>query len=130
MQGINSLSRKQLLGAADPGSQPTGWAAIRMMVEVADIHADPAIADIANTETRSSHLWIAPGKSCMSYQIKDGTLLNIVLSHPDDIDMSKFTLDEYKAFVKETFQDFEPRCVFWIPSSQLTPNVAKNAGCC
>ena len=105
--GINSFARKEFLGPLDPGSQPTGWAAIRMMADVNTLKADPITTDIVNLETHSSNLWIAPNVSCMTYQIKDGTMLNIVLSHRDDVDMFKYTLEQYQETVAQLFKDFE-----------------------
>ncbi|KAM0744074.1 hypothetical protein ACQRIT_001388 [Beauveria bassiana] len=107
--GINSFARRQLLGDTNGSARPTGLAAVRAMAEVAQIHADPQLASVADLETFSSHLWIAPGRSVMAYLIKEAKLFNVVLSHPDDIDMSQFTPDEYKAFAQDLVKDFEPR---------------------
>ncbi|TQW05031.1 salicylate hydroxylase [Cordyceps javanica] len=97
------------LGDANAATRPTGLAALRTMAEVAQMKADPLLADIADLETYSSHLWIAPGKSVMAYLIKEATLFNVVLSHPDDIDMSKFTPEQYRAFARDLVKDFEVR---------------------
>ncbi|KAJ6783396.1 hypothetical protein PWT90_05856 [Aphanocladium album] len=107
--GINSFSRRQLLGEDNAKTKPTGLAAVRTMAEVAQMKADPLLADIADLETYSSHLWIAPGKSVMAYLIREASLFNVVLSHPDDIDMSKFTTDEYRAFARDLVKGFEPK---------------------
>ncbi|KAF1735129.1 3-hydroxybenzoate 6-hydroxylase 1 [Beauveria bassiana] len=107
--GINSFARRQLLGDTNGSARPTGLAAVRAMAEVAQIQADPQLASVADLETFSSHLWIAPGRSVMAYLIKEAKLFNVVLSHPDDIDMSQFTPDEYKAFAQDLVKDFEPR---------------------
>ena len=105
--GINSFARSQLLGDQDPGSRPTGWAAVRMMTEISTLEQDPITAPLVHKETRSSCLWLAAGRSAMTYQVKDGTMLNIVLSHRDDVDMSNFTLEQYQETVREWFADFE-----------------------
>ncbi|KAM3470351.1 hypothetical protein MY5147_006452 [Beauveria neobassiana] len=107
--GINSFARRQLLGDTNGSARPTGLAAVRAMAEVTQIKADPQLASVADLETYSSHLWIAPGRSVMAYLIKEAKLFNVVLSHPDDIDMSQFTPDEYKAFAQDLVKDFEPR---------------------
>ncbi|KAK5989206.1 FAD-dependent monooxygenase OpS4-like protein [Cladobotryum mycophilum] len=107
--GINSSARSQLLQSLDPGSQPTGWAAYRLMTEVSKIKADPELAPLADLETHSSNFWIAGDKSCMTYLVKNATMLNIVLSHHDDIDTSKFSQEEYSDTVDELFKEFEPR---------------------
>lgn len=97
------------MGEELAASKPTGIAAIRTMAPVDKVQADPLVADIADLTTYTSHFWISPKVSCMVYLIKDGTLLNIVISHPDDVDMSNFTLEEYQAFTKDLCKDFEPR---------------------
>ncbi|KAK1240953.1 hypothetical protein MKX07_006386 [Trichoderma sp. CBMAI-0711] len=107
--GINSLARSKLLGSKDPGSQPTGWAAFRMTAEASKLRADPAVASLIDLQSRSSNWWIAPHLSCMTYLIKDATLLNIVLSHRDDVCTKDFTPGEYNKTVRNLFRDFEPR---------------------
>ncbi|PTB81493.1 FAD/NAD(P)-binding domain-containing protein [Trichoderma longibrachiatum ATCC 18648] len=107
--GINSLARSKLLGSSDPGSQPTGWAAFRVTAEVSKLRADPAVASLIDLQSRSSNWWIAPQLSCMTYLIKDATLLNIVLSHRDDINTKDFTAIEYNKTVRNRFKDFESR---------------------
>ncbi|KAL7936252.1 hypothetical protein V8C35DRAFT_321145 [Trichoderma chlorosporum] len=107
--GINSLARSQLLGSKDPGSLPTGWAAFRMTTEVSKLKEDSVTSNLIDLQSRSSNWWIAPHISCMTYLIKDATLLNIVLSHRDDIDTKGFTPEEYTKTVRNMFKDFEPR---------------------
>ncbi|KAJ6442491.1 salicylate hydroxylase [Purpureocillium lavendulum] len=107
--GINSSARSQLLGEDDPGSQPTGWAAFRMMVEVVKLQADPLTSGLVDLSSGSSNFWIAPDVSVMTYLVKEATMLNIVLSHHDDIDTRDLSLEQHKAIVNELFKDFEPR---------------------
>lgn len=109
--GINSSARSQLLQDLDPGSKPTGWAAFRMMAEVSKIMADPELAGLIDLEGYSSNLWIAPHVSCMTYLVKGATMLNIVLSHRDQIDTTGFAVEDYQTTVKRLFTDFEPRQV-------------------
>ncbi|KAJ5802133.1 uncharacterized protein N7503_004583 [Penicillium pulvis] len=105
--GINSFARSQLLGSEDPGTQPTGWAALRMMAETSKIKANPLTAGLVDLDTYNSNFWIAPDKSCMTYWIKDASMLNIVLSHRDDIDMKTLTYEEHKEFVDNLFKGFD-----------------------
>ncbi|KAJ6134520.1 hypothetical protein N7523_000842 [Penicillium sp. IBT 18751x] len=105
--GINSFARSQLLMSSDPGPQPTGWAALRMMAEVSKIQQNPATADLVNLKSYNSNFWIAPDRSCMTYLIKDASMLNIVLSHRDDTDMSKLSYGDLKKVVDDLFGDFE-----------------------
>ncbi|KAJ3492744.1 hypothetical protein NLG97_g5170 [Lecanicillium saksenae] len=108
--GINSFSRRQLLGDVNTSAKPTGLAALRTMAEVVQMKADPMLADMADLDTYSSHLWIAPDSFVMAYLIREASLFNVVLSHPDDVDMSKFTIEEYRAFAKDLVKDYEPSC--------------------
>lgn len=105
--GINSFARSQLLGSSDPGTQPTGWAALRMMAEISKIKANPLTAGLVDLNTYNSNFWIAPDKSCMTYWIKDASMLNIVLSHRDNIDMRNLTYEEHKEFVDNLFGEFD-----------------------
>ncbi|KAG8422823.1 hypothetical protein J3459_010005 [Metarhizium acridum] len=105
--GIHSFARQQLLGASDPGSRPTGWAAFRMSAEVRRIRDDPLLAKVTGLGSGSSNFWIAPHKSCMTYLVKGGTVLNIVLSHRDDVDTRGFSLEQYKQTVDEEFRTFD-----------------------
>ncbi|EHK15690.1 uncharacterized protein TRIVIDRAFT_126766, partial [Trichoderma virens Gv29-8] len=107
--GINSFARSQLLGSKDPGSLPTGWAAFRMTAEVSKLKADSVTSNLIDLQSGSSNWWIAPHISCMTYLIKDATLLNIVLAHRDDINTKEFTPEEYNMTVRNMFKDFEPR---------------------
>lgn len=43
----------------------------------------------------------------MTYLIKDASMLNIVLSHRDDTDMSKLSYEDHKKVVDDLFGDFE-----------------------
>ncbi|KID93754.1 Aromatic-ring hydroxylase-like protein, partial [Metarhizium majus ARSEF 297] len=105
--GINSFARQQLLGASDPGSRPTGWAAFRMSAEMGRVRDDPLLAHVTGLESGSSNFWIAPHRSCMTYLVKGGTVLNIVLSHRDDVDTRGFSLGQYKQTVDEQFRSFD-----------------------
>ncbi|KJK82913.1 hypothetical protein H634G_02050 [Metarhizium anisopliae BRIP 53293] len=105
--GINSFARQQLLGASDPGSRPTGWAAFRMSAEMGRVRDDPLLACVTGLESGSSNFWIAPHRSCMTYLVKGGTMLNIVLSHRDDVDTRGFSREQYKQTVDEQFRSFD-----------------------
>lgn len=80
-----------------------------MTAEVSKLKADPTTSTLADLQSRSSNFWIAPQTSCMTYLIKDATLLNIVLTHRDDVDTRDLAPDECKKMVRDLFKDFEPR---------------------
>ncbi|KAM0251943.1 hypothetical protein ACHAQJ_007916 [Trichoderma viride] len=107
--GINSLARSKLLGSKDPGSLPTGWAAFRMTTEVSKLKADSTTSNLVDLQSRSSNFWIAPHISCMTYLIKDATLLNVVLAHRDNINTKGLPPSECSKIVRNMFKDFEPR---------------------
>ncbi|ORY60964.1 uncharacterized protein BCR38DRAFT_443046 [Pseudomassariella vexata] len=105
--GINSLARKQFLGPDDPGALPTGWAAFRMICSADAIKADASVAPLL--EGYGSNLWIDHNVSCMTYLIKDSTMLNIVLSHRDDVETQDWTPEYHKTYVDGLFKEFDPR---------------------
>ncbi|MGH7962828.1 MAG: hypothetical protein ACRERD_13530 [Candidatus Binatia bacterium] len=74
---------------------------------MAKIKNDPVVSSVVGLTTGSSNFWIAPDISCMTYLVKDATMLNIVLSHRDDIDTRDFTLEEYRGAVDELYKDFD-----------------------
>lgn len=78
-----------------------------MSAEMDKITGDPLIAKAVGLDSGSSNFWIAPHRSCMTYLVKEATILNIVLSHRDDIDTRGFTLEQYKEAVNGLFADFD-----------------------
>ncbi|KIW93315.1 uncharacterized protein Z519_05920 [Cladophialophora bantiana CBS 173.52] len=110
--GINSFARAQFLGDQDKGAQKTGWAAYRTMVDVANIKANPATADLV--ERHNNHLWIGENCSAMTYMIYESTKLNMVLSHrDDDIEVNSTTVaswtktSPYHGAIKSLFQGWD-----------------------
>lgn len=101
------MARSHLLGSLNEGSKPTGWAAVRMLAPISKLKEAPETAHLINETTPSSYLWTAPNVSCMTYQIRNRDMLNVVLSHRDDTDMSKYTVEEYKSAAKTWFKDFD-----------------------
>jgi salicylate hydroxylase len=83
-----------------------------MTAEVSKLKADPITSSLVNLQSRSSNFWIAPQISCMTYLIKDATLLNIVFTHRDDVDTRDLAPDECEKIVRSLFKDFEPRYVY------------------
>lgn len=79
-----------------------------MMAEVSKIKDDPQLRELGIDIPCNSNFWIAPNRSCMTYQIKDATMLNIVLSHRDTVDTSALSYEEHKAIVNDLFEDFNP----------------------
>lgn len=90
-----------------------------MTAKVSKLKADPTTSSLVDLQSRSSNFWIAPQVSCMTYLIKDATLLNIVLTHRDDVDTRNLVADECRKIVRDLFKDFEPRYV--ILSNSCSP---------
>jgi salicylate hydroxylase len=44
----------------------------------------------------------------MTYMVKKSEILNIVLSHPDDVDTSEWTPEQYQAEIRRIFKGFNP----------------------
>lgn len=80
-----------------------------MTAEVSKLKADSVTSNLIDLQSHNSNWWIAPHISCMTYLIKDATMLNIVLAHRDNINTKEFTTAEYKKTVRSIFKDFEPR---------------------
>jgi salicylate hydroxylase len=110
--GINGAVREWILDGGggeeeDVKARQTGWAAYRLMAPVERLKADPDLVGLL--EGNCSQLWLGDGASCMSYLVKDATFANLVLSHRDDVDTSKFSQEEFAGVVKELMAPFEPR---------------------
>lgn len=118
--GINSSARRQFLGQdQDRGPQKTGWAAYRMLADVSRIRAaDPTTADLVARQ--NNHLWIGDGRSAMTYMIYESTVLNMVMSHRDDVDTTSWTPDEYMREVKSLFKGWDPRLTTLIDLARPT----------
>ncbi len=91
----------------DVTPEPTGWAAFRATAPSNSIKADPELADLL--EGYGSNLWAETRASCMTYLIKDSTVLNIVLSHRDIVDTSTWTNRQQWDYVNKLFRNFDPR---------------------
>ncbi|ETN36850.1 uncharacterized protein HMPREF1541_07837 [Cyphellophora europaea CBS 101466] len=107
--GINGAARASLLGdgEGETDARPTGWAAYRLMASVERMRGEEALKGLL--EGRASHLWVEDGASCMTYLVKDATMLNIVLSHRDDRNTEGYGPEEYREAVDTLMAPFESR---------------------
>lgn len=92
-----------------------------MSAEMGRVRDDPVLARVTGLESGSSNFWIAPHRSCMTYLVKGGTMLNIVLSHRDDVDTRGFSREQYKQTVDEQFRSFDTPYVFVILPASSCP---------
>ncbi|KAF1962313.1 salicylate hydroxylase [Byssothecium circinans] len=109
--GVNSTARAQLLkrlGVDETEAiEPTGWAAYRTMVDVEDVKADPLTAEIV--AEHNGNCWADADKSLMSYMVRGSGKLNLVFSHPDDIDTSSWRQEQLLEELKLLSSDMDPR---------------------
>lgn len=107
--GINGNGRRALLqdekGATD--ARPTGWAAYRLMAAVSSMKEDEELVNLI--ADNKSQFWVGDGASCMTYLVKDATMLNIVLSHHDDRNTDGYGPEEYRRAVDDLMAPFEER---------------------
>jgi len=108
VDGINSFARKSFLGDEEGETEKTGWAAYRMMAPVDKIKANPQTAHLI--QEHNCNCWNGDSKSFMTYMIKNSQKLNIVLSHPDDVDTSEWTPEQYQNEITRLFGDWNPLC--------------------
>ncbi|KAJ4348193.1 uncharacterized protein N0V89_009565 [Didymosphaeria variabile] len=129
--GINSSARTQLLKSLGSNTrqenelEATGWAAYRLMVDVAKVRQESLTRDIVSEH--AGNCWyskISPflvsvlttprtdtNRSIMTYMIRDSGKLNMVLSHPDDVDTSTWTRKQYLAKIQSYYADMDPRAL-------------------
>ncbi|PSN59395.1 salicylate hydroxylase [Corynespora cassiicola Philippines] len=109
--GINSTARELFLkeneGAGQDWLEKTGWAAYRAMADVEDVKSDPLTKEIV--AEHAGNCWADADKSIMTYMVRDSEKLNLVISHPDDIDTSKWTREQSYAELTRLTADMDPR---------------------
>lgn len=106
VDGVNSVARKAFLPDVGDGLEKTGWAAYRTMASVDKIKANPKIAHIVAQQ--KCNCWVGDRKLVMSYLVNNNEMLNLVLSHPDDVDTSKWTSEQCQAELKQLYSSWNP----------------------
>ncbi|KAF1927677.1 FAD/NAD(P)-binding domain-containing protein [Didymella exigua CBS 183.55] len=113
--GINSLARSQLLKSLrsnitqEEELEATGWAAYRLMADVGDVKQDPLTREVV--DEHAGNCWADTNKSVMTYMISGSGKLNLVLSHPDDVDTSTWTREQYLAELQRYYSDVDSRAL-------------------
>ncbi|KAF5854552.1 hypothetical protein GGP41_007331 [Bipolaris sorokiniana] len=109
--GINSSARGQLMQSLGAPQQEwvvgTGMAAYRVMADVKEVRADPLTREIV--EEHAGNCWADTHKLVMTYMVRGSDKLNLVLSHPDTVDTSAWTQEQYKAELTRFYGDMDPR---------------------
>ena len=106
VDGINSFARKSFLSEIGDGVEKTGWAAYRTMAPVNQVKENPDTAHIV--AEHSCNCWVGDSKVVMTYMIKNSQMLNIVLSHPDDVDTSEWGIEKYQTEVQRLYGGWDP----------------------
>lgn len=104
--GVNSVARKAFLPGLGDGLEKTGWAAYRSMVSVEKIKANPTTAHLVGQH--SCNCWSGDQHCIVSYLVNNGSMLNMALSHPDDLDASGWTSEQCSAEIKRLYSGWNP----------------------
>lgn len=112
--GINSLARNTLLppdtevgpSQTKPWLQKTGWAAYQLTARISALLTHPLTLPLARDQ--SCNCWAGDNRSTLTYLTKDAKNVDIVLSHPDDIDTSSFRPPQYRGAVEAALADASP----------------------
>jgi salicylate hydroxylase len=106
VDGINSVARKAFIPDVGDGLERTGWAAYRTMVPVDKIKANPKTAHIV--AQHKCNCWVGDQHLVISYLVKNAEMLNLGFSHPDDVDTSEWTPEQYQAELKKLYSTWDP----------------------
>jgi len=111
--GIKSFARKEFLGDGNGDGEgqkgweeKTGWAAYRCMAPVEKLKLSPLTAHLGRDY--DCNCWTGDGRVVMTYLVKEAKMLNVVLSHRDDVDTTGWTSEQFKAEIGNTFQGVSP----------------------
>ncbi|KAJ5577538.1 uncharacterized protein N7459_006502 [Penicillium hispanicum] len=106
--GVNSTAREVVLGGTSSPPQRTGFAAYRAVVDIDRMRAEPELSWLL--EKPSFNLWLGDNRHVMTYVIGAGKSFNMVLSHPDDSDVSGWNQDKDTnlANMRKEFEGWDP----------------------
>jgi 3-hydroxybenzoate 6-monooxygenase len=96
--GFRSLFRESLIGDGDP--VPTGYAALRTIVPMAQVDADVPRTQVV--------LWGGPGCHVVQYPLRHGTEFNIVAVFRTSTHAEKGDAGSYRAELEQTYRDTHP----------------------
>jgi salicylate hydroxylase len=102
--GLWSTCRSAMLGVRDP-PLPTGDLAYRIVLKIEQI-GDPGLR--AMVENPSCRFWAGPGAHAVAYSMRGGSMYNVVLLVPDDLDdgvaRTQGNIDE----MRKLFEGWDP----------------------
>ncbi|KAJ9659041.1 hypothetical protein H2198_003330 [Neophaeococcomyces mojaviensis] len=110
VDGINSGARQYFMkqdksgSITDDGLENTGWAAFRLMADVASLGRHAGLKHLATSHR--CNCAAGDGCSIMTYKVKGADKLNLVLSHPDNVDTTEWTQEHYRDAIHTMFRDF------------------------
>lgn len=104
--GIHSRCREILLAGPSPPTA-TGDLAYRVLLDTQGMRDDPDLATFL--QTHHVRYWMGPGAHAVSYKLRQGELLNMVLLVPDDIPEGQMTVDASVEEMRRLFADWDPR---------------------
>ncbi|KAI0066032.1 FAD/NAD(P)-binding domain-containing protein [Artomyces pyxidatus] len=103
--GLNSMIREVVMGGPFP-AVPTGDAAYRAVIPVAELENDPELKTLVETPQMTA--WIGPGRHIVMYKIRPKHV-NLVMCHPDRGAIESWTAQGDIDTMRHEFREFEPR---------------------
>ena len=104
--GLWSATRESFLGGTQDLPKPTGDLAYRIVLTLDQVADEPELQNwIENPEV---HFWIGPGSHVVSYSLRDGTMLNIVLLVPDNLPPGVAKQEGSLEEMRELFKGWDP----------------------
>ena len=104
--GLWSATRESFLGGTQDLPKPTGDLAYRIVLTLDQVADEPELQNwIENPEV---HFWIGPGSHVVSYSLRDGTMLNIVLLVPDNLPSGVSKQEGSLEEMRELFKGWDP----------------------
>ncbi|OJJ05249.1 hypothetical protein ASPVEDRAFT_137308 [Aspergillus versicolor CBS 583.65] len=104
--GINSRCREILLGRREPPHR-TGDMAYRILLDGEDVRKDPEL--VRYLDEKAVNYWYGPGAHAVTYALRDGSQLNLVLLVPDNMpEEGPSTLQGYVDEMQGLFKEWDP----------------------
>jgi salicylate hydroxylase len=102
--GLWSTCRSTMLGVRD-APLPTGDLAYRIVLTIDQIH-DPALR--AMVQTPGCRFWAGPDAHAVAYSLRGGTMYNVVLLVPDDLEAGVSRTAGSLSEMKSLFEGWDP----------------------
>ena len=104
--GIHSKCREIMLGRPSP-PVATGDLAYRVLLSTEGMQDDPDLAPFL--QNHHVRYWMGPGAHAVSYVLRNGKQVNVVLLVPDDIPEGTSIVDGNVEEMQALFQQWDPR---------------------